>query len=189
MGKNSHVVEFNARPSSLRDLSWWLWTSIVALLSFRLSNPTPCWKYLVSNKIGWFGFRKSNLKRWNGSGSICGLSDSGSGALYKRWWVLPTVNSPFLVWYGKHKTSTVSSRQDPCNSALVFKIYSKMTPKNTKWSLCEYVIVHTILGGSPVILWISLGRKSKWLPLEFEYHVVMRTCPTVFLDLDMSHWT
>ena len=30
-------------------------------------------------------------------------------------------------------------------------LYSK------KWGLCEYVIVHTILGGSPVILWISLG--------------------------------
>ena len=26
-----------------------------------------------------------------------------------------------------------------------------------EWGLCEYVIVHTILGGSPVILWISLG--------------------------------
>ena len=34
--------------------------------------------------------------------------------------------------------------------------------------LCEYVIVHTILGGSPVILWISLGGKPKWLPLNLE---------------------
>ena len=31
------------------------------------------------------------------------------------------------------------------------------------------------LGGSPVILWISLG--AKWLPLKFGYHVVMRTSP------------
>ena len=47
----------------------------------------------------------------------------------------------------------------------------------TQWGLCEYVIVHTILGGSPVILWISLGGKPKWLPLKFGYHDVMRTGP------------
>ena len=29
-----------------------------------------------------------------------------------------------------------------------------------EWGLCEYVIGHTILGGSPVILWISLGGKQ-----------------------------
>ena len=45
-----------------------------------------------------------------------------------------------------------------------------------QWGLCEYVIVHTIWGGSPVILWISLGGKPKWLPLKFGYHDVMRTC-------------
>ena len=46
-----------------------------------------------------------------------------------------------------------------------------------RWVLCEYIIVHTILGGSPVILWISLGGKPKWLPLKFGYHDVMRTSP------------
>ena len=46
-----------------------------------------------------------------------------------------------------------------------------------EWGLCEYVIVHMILGGSPVILWISLGGKPKWLPLKFGYHDVMRTSP------------
>ena len=46
-----------------------------------------------------------------------------------------------------------------------------------KWGLCEYVIVHTILGGNPVILWISLGGKPKWLPLKFGYHDVIRTSP------------
>ena len=46
-----------------------------------------------------------------------------------------------------------------------------------QWGLCEYIIVHTILGGSPVILWISLGGKPKWLPLKFGYHDVMRTSP------------
>ena len=47
----------------------------------------------------------------------------------------------------------------------------------SKWGLCEYVMVHTIWGGSPVILWISLGGKPKWLPLKFGYHDVMRTSP------------
>ena len=48
---------------------------------------------------------------------------------------------------------------------------------NEQWGLCKYVIFHTILGGSPVILWISLGGKPKWLPLKFGYHDVMRTSP------------
>ena len=33
---------------------------------------------------------------------------------------------------------------------------------------------------SPVILWISLGGKPKWLPLKFGYHDVMRTSPILF---------
>ena len=60
--------------------------------------------------------------------------------------------------------------------------------QNDQWGLCEYVIVHTILGGSPVILWISLGGspvilwislggKPKRLPLIFGYHDVMCTSP------------
>ena len=49
--------------------------------------------------------------------------------------------------------------------------------RKRQWGLCKYVIVHTIWGGSPVILWISLGGKPKWLPLKFGYHDVMRTSP------------
>ena len=51
------------------------------------------------------------------------------------------------------------------------------------WTLCEYVIVHTahivhtILPPSPVILWIELGGKPKWLPLIFGYHDEMRMAP------------
>ena len=56
-----------------------------------------------------------------------------------------------------------------------------------KWGLCEYVIVHTILGGSPVILWISLGGKPKWLPLKFGYHDVMRTSPIQALPVYPTH--
>ena len=54
-----------------------------------------------------------------------------------------------------------------------------------QWGLCEYVIVHTILGGSPVILWISLGGKPKWLPLKFGYHDIMRTSP-IHLNVDIE---
>ena len=56
-----------------------------------------------------------------------------------------------------------------------------------KWGLCEYVIVHTILGGSAVILWISLGGKPKWLPLKLGYHDVMRTNPISTWDESHPH--
>ena len=49
--------------------------------------------------------------------------------------------------------------------------------KRMQWGLCEYVVVHTFLGGSPVILWISLDGKPKWLLLKFGYHDVMCTSP------------
>ena len=42
-----------------------------------------------------------------------------------------------------------------------------------QWGLCAYIIVHTILPPSPVIVWIELGGKSKWLPLIFGYHDVI----------------
>ena len=48
--------------------------------------------------------------------------------------------------------------------------------KKYQWGLCAYVIVHTILPPSPVILWIELAGKPKCLPLNFGYHDVMRTC-------------
>ena len=67
----------------------------------------------------------------------------------------------------------------PCNPYKCHKISLSLlfSPEEAKWALCEYVIVHTILGGSSVILWISLGGKPKWLPLKFGYHDVMRTSP------------
>ena len=40
-------------------------------------------------------------------------------------------------------------------------------PCSPKWGLCDYAIVHTKLPPSPVILWIELGGKLKWLPLNF----------------------
>ena len=46
-----------------------------------------------------------------------------------------------------------------------------------RWGPCEYVIVHTVLPPSPVILWIELGGNPKWLLLNFGYHDVMRTRP------------
>ena len=57
------------------------------------------------------------------------------------------------------------------------------------WDLCECVIVHTILPPSPVILWIELGGKPKWLPFNSGYHDV-RPCKffSVFL-VRVSHET
>ena len=49
--------------------------------------------------------------------------------------------------------------------------------KFLEWGLRDYVIVYTIFPPSPVILWISLGGKPKWLPLEFGYYDIMRTSP------------
>ena len=50
-----------------------------------------------------------------------------------------------------------------------------------KWGLREYTIVHVIvhstLPPSPVILWIELGGKSNWHPLNFGYHDEMCTSP------------
>ena len=63
---------------------------------------------------------------------------------------------------------------------LIFVNHNFSSFKNTnfrKWGQCQYVIVRTILGGSPVILWISPSGKPKWLPLKFGYHDVMRTSP------------
>ena len=56
---------------------------------------------------------------------------------------------------------------------------SSQSGNQRQWGLCEYIIAHTILGGCPVILLISLGGKPKWLPLKFGYHGVMRTSPIV----------
>ena len=50
--------------------------------------------------------------------------------------------------------------------------------QGTNWGgLCEYVMVHTKLPPSPVILWIDLGGKPKWRPLNSGYHDVMRPGP------------
>ena len=46
-----------------------------------------------------------------------------------------------------------------------------------QWGLCSFIIVDTILPPSPVILWIVLACKPKWLPLNFGYHDVMLTAP------------
>ena len=74
---------------------------------------------------------------------------------------------------GLRKNATVHMKLPPSPVILSFCGLSQVI----WWGLCEYVIVHTILGGSPVILWISLGGKPKWLPLKFGYHDVMRTSP------------
>ena len=50
-----------------------------------------------------------------------------------------------------------------------------------QWGPCPYVIVHGYGKLPPslqlVILWILLGGKSKWPPLNFRFNDVMRTAP------------
>ena len=49
---------------------------------------------------------------------------------------------------------------------VIFSV-SSMVCSMSEWG--AYVIVHTILPPSPVILWIELGDKPKWLPLNLGY--------------------
>ena len=49
--------------------------------------------------------------------------------------------------------------------------------RKRQWGPCAYVIVYGKLPPSPVILWILLGGKPKWLPLNFGFNDVMRTAP------------
>ena len=51
--------------------------------------------------------------------------------------------------------------------------------RSMKWGLCEYVIVHTILPPSPVMLWIEMGGKLKKTPLNF--------APPLFI-LEFQFW-
>ena len=58
-----------------------------------------------------------------------------------------------------------------------FSENAKLPSIRMQWGLCAHVIIHTILPPSPVIFWIELGGKPKWLPLNFGCHEAMRTAP------------
>ena len=49
-------------------------------------------------------------------------------------------------------------------------------PEN-QWGLCAYIIFHTKWPPSPVILWVKLGGKPRWLPLNFLYNDVIYPPP------------
>ena len=49
--------------------------------------------------------------------------------------------------------------------------------KNAKWGPCAYVKVNGKIATQPVILWILLAGKLKWLPLNFGFNDRMRTAP------------
>ena len=57
---------------------------------------------------------------------------------------------------------------------------SRSSDKKSLWGLCKYVIIHMILPPSPVILWIWLGDRRKWLPLKMIW-IPWRNAHT-------SHW-
>ena len=60
--------------------------------------------------------------------------------------------------------------------------YNNILPK---WSLCEYVIFHTIVRHGQNILWVDLGGKPKWLPLNSGYHDRMSTS-SIIASLNQS---
>ena len=41
---------------------------------------------------------------------------------------------------------------------------------------------------TPVTLWIELGGKSKWLPLNLGYHDVMSTAPILIYTSQFNYW-
>ena len=73
------------------------------------------------------------------------------------------------VWSIEAEDTLLSS---PClRSSTTLKTHEKSTAilfALYKWGLCA-CIAHTKLPPSPVILWIELRGKPKWLPLNFGY--------------------
>ena len=53
-------------------------------------------------------------------------------------------------------------------TAILASLFLSSSLSISEWGLCEYVIVHTKLPHSPVILWTELGGKPKWLPLSLD---------------------
>ena len=102
----------------------------------------------------------------------------------------PKVATPFLFNMPKLKwlQSTWAGEEHWRNAwrfiTLLFYVFSpphcqcRCQNDQLQWGLCAYVIVHIILPPSPVILWIELGGKPKWLPLNSGYHDVMCTAPS-----------
>ena len=98
-------------------------------------------------------------------------------SFYFLYFILTLSQPGFLC--SKRKTGEMGK-----NTVALLRIHSDEVFLKTcpKWGQCEHVMVHTIFGGSPVmiILWISLGGKPKWNPLKFGYHDVMRNSPVEF---------
>ena len=85
------------------------------------------------------------------------------------WTLMLTIRS-YLLRYVRHHLIELNRKFGACTSSDL----------DSECGLCDYVIVHTILPPSPVILWILLGGKPKWLPLKCGYHEVMRTAPILY---------
>ena len=96
---------------------------------------------------------------------------------FSRWFVfLPQIQGgdPTGTGKGTHYTVTCTyCVHTNFQSGQLSGLYSLLP----MWYLCEYIIVHTKWPPSPVILWIGLGGKPKWLPLNFGYNVTIHTGP------------
>ena len=53
--------------------------------------------------------------------------------------------------------------------------------KPFQWLKCDYVKFHTFLPPSPVIVWVELDDKSKWLPSDSGYNDVMRQANNIII--------
>ena len=85
-----------------------------------------------------------------------------------------SLNNDLSVWVAPAFIKSVVARVHALMYSWWLSLRRAVAKKpRDRLGLCEYVIVHTILGGGPVILWISLGGKPKWPPLKSGYHDVM----------------
>ena len=85
--------------------SWWLWTTAEALLFFRFSHQTHCWKELVSNCFGFVNETRNGEMAGVQSWPKCWLSGSCLRAQCQRWWTMNICHSVVSCLMFKTKVS------------------------------------------------------------------------------------
>ena len=143
----------------MRDIYCDFRACVLALSSRRRSSKFPTPTTTMQVECDFTNAPKSSPHRRSAAGTIaCEHAPFPSQSMQRRYFM-------------PERKQTSKKKKD------ISRGRSKSSQKPEQWGLCAYVILHTILPPSPVILWISLGGKPKWLPLNFGYHDVMRTGP------------